>query len=93
MKCETYLVLNREEINKRIPYAVVCVGMSSARWNTSKRKRLMKEQFTKAEIDAIYRMQKQAYNWYLRQGVPEEIRITPHILLLWHKLATFCCEI
>ena len=93
MKVETYLVLNRDEINQRIPYGVVCVGMSSARWNTGKRKRLMKQYFTQTEIDAIYRLHKQARTWYLIKGVPEELRITPHILALWHRLAAFCCEI
>lgn len=93
MKVETYIVLSRDEINRQIPYGVVCVGMSSSRWNTGKRKRLMKQRFTETEIDAIYRLHKQAYDWYLRKGVPEELRITPHILALWHKLAAFCCEI
>ena len=93
MTVETYLVLNRDEINQNIPYAVVCEGMSSARWGTTRRVRLMREQFTQTEIEAIYRMHKQAYSWYLKKGVPDELRITPHILALWHKLAAFCCEI
>lgn len=93
MKIETRLVLNRDEINQRIPYAVVCEGMSSARWNTGRRKRLMKQYFTETEIDAIYRMRKQAHSWCLVKGVPEELRITPHILALWNKLAAFCCEL
>lgn len=93
MKVETYIVLNRDEINRQIPYAIVSETMSSSRWNTGKRKRLMKEQFTETEIDAIYRMHKQAHSWHLVKGVPDELRITPHILALWHKLAAFCCEI
>ena len=93
MTVETYLVLNRDEINRQIPYAVVCETMSGARWSTSKRVRLMREQFTQAEIDAIYRMHQQARIWYLVKGVPEELRIMPKTLALWHKLAAFCCEI
>ena len=93
MKLETYLVLDRDEINQRIPYAVVCEGMSSSRWNTGKRKQLMKQRFTETEIDAIYRMHKQARSWYLVKGVPDELRIMPHTLALWQKLAAFCCEI
>ena len=93
MQVETYLVLDREEINKRIPYAVVAETMSGARWDTGKRRRLMKQWFTETEIDAIYRMKKQARNWYLIKGVPDELRITPHILRLWHKLADFCCQL
>lgn len=93
MKFETYLVLNRDEINNQIPYALVCETMSGARWNTGKRKRLMKQRFTETEIDAIYRLHKQAHSWYLVKGVPDELRITPHILKLWHKVAAFCCEL
>ena len=93
MKVETYLVLNRDEINVEIPYALVCETMGSVRWNTGKRKRLMKQRFTATEIATIYRMHKQARTWYLIKGVPDELRITPHILKLWQKLADFCCEI
>lgn len=93
MKVETYLVLNHDEINRQIPYAVVCEGMSSSRWSTTKRVRLMRERFTDTEIDAIYRLHQQARTWYLIKGAPEELRIQPHILALWHKLAAFCCEI
>lgn len=93
MTVETYIVLNRDEINRQIPYGVVCETMSGARWDTGKRKRLMKAYFTETEINAIYRMHKQARNWYLVKGVPDELRITPHILALWNKLAAFCCEI
>ena len=93
MKVETYIVLDRDEINTEIPYALVCETMGSARWNTGKRKRLMKQRFTQTEIDAIYRLHKQARTWYLVKGVPDELRITPHILKLWKKLADFCCEI
>lgn len=93
MKVETYLILNRDEIQKQIPYAVVCETMSGARWNTGRRKRLMKQCFTQTEIDAIYRMHKQARTWHLVKGVPDELRITPHILALWNLLAAFCCEI
>lgn len=93
MKVETYLELSREEIQNQIPYALVCETMSGARWNTGKRKRLMKQHFTETEREAISRMHKQAYSWYLVKGVPDELRITPHILALWHKLAAFCCEL
>lgn len=93
MKVETYIVMDRDEINQNIPYPVVAETMSGSRWDTGKRKRMMKERFDETEINAIYRMYKQARQWYLIKGVPDELRITPHILALWHKLASFCCEI
>lgn len=88
-----YIALNRDEIQERIPYALVCETMSGARWGTSKRKRLMKQFFTEAEVEAIYRLHKQAYVWYLRTGVPDEVKMSVNTYQLWQKLAIFCCEI
>lgn len=86
-----YISLNREEIMEQIPYAVVAETMSSAHWNTGKRKRLMKQHFTESEIEATYRLHKQAHSWYLVKGVPDEIKMTLATYQLWHKLANFCC--
>ena len=93
MKSVTYLILNHDEIQERIPYAIVAETMGSVRWNTGKRKRLMKQYFTEAEIEAIYRLHKQAYSWYLVKGVPDEVKMTTQTYALWQKLANFCCEI
>lgn len=88
-----YIALNREEIQERIPYALVAETMSGARWGTGKRKRLMKQFFTESEIDAIYRMHKRAHNWYCVKGVPDEVKMSVNTYKLWQKLANFCCEI
>jgi hypothetical protein len=88
-----YISLNHDEIQEQIPYAIVAETMSGARWGTGKRKRLMKQQFTESEIDAIYRLHKQAHSWYLVKGVPDEIKMTLNTYHLWQKLANFCCEI
>ena len=88
-----YIALNHDEIQERIPYALVAETMSGARWGTSKRKRLMKQFFTEVEIEAIYRLHKQAYSWYCVKGVPEEVKMSVNTYSLWQKLASFCCEI
>ena len=88
-----YIALNREEIQERIPYAIVAETMSGARWGTGKRKRLMKQFFTESEIEAIYRLHKQAHSWYCVKGVPEEVKMSVKTYCLWQKLANFCCEI
>ena len=88
-----YVSFNHDDIQREIPYAVVAETMSGARWNTSRRKRLMKQCFTEAEIEATYRLHKQAYRWYLISGVPDEVKMTLSTYTLWHKLAAFCCEI
>ena len=88
-----YISLNQDEIRERIPYALIAETMSGARWGTGKRKRLMKKFFTESEIDAIYRLHKQAYSWYCVKGVPEEVKMSINTYHLWQKLANFCCEI
>ena len=91
MKAVTYLILSHDEVNEQIPYAIVAETMSCAVWNTGKRKRLMKQYFTESEIEAIYRLHKQAYSWYLVKGVPDEVKMTLHTYELWQRLANFCC--
>lgn len=88
-----YISLNSDEIREQIPYPIIAETMSGAKWNTGKRRRLMKQQFTEAEIEAVYRLHKQAYSWYLVKGVPEEIKITLRTYQLWYKLANFCCQL
>lgn len=86
-----YISFDRDEIQEKIPYAVVAETMSGAYWNTGKRKRLMKKYFTESEIEATYRLHKQAYSWYLVKGVPDEIKMTFKTYELWQRLASFCC--
>lgn len=88
-----YISLNQDEIRQKIPYTVVCEIMSGAKWNTGKRKRLMKQYFTESEIEATYRLHKQAREWYIYKGVPEEIKMTLQTYDLWQKLANFCCQL
>lgn len=93
MKVKTYITLNRDEINQQIPYALVCETMSGAKWNTGRRKRLMKERFTESEREKIYKLHKQARNWHLVKGVPDELKLSVKTLLLWQELANFCYEL
>ena len=88
-----YISLNHDEIHEQIPYPIVAETMSRAIWNTGRRRRLMKQYFTEAEIEATYRLHKQAYDWYLRKGVPDEVKMTMKTYYLWQKLANFCCEL
>ena len=90
---EVYLALNKEDIHKLIPFQIVAETMSSSKWNTGKRKRLMKEQFTESEIDATYRLHHQAREWHLYKGVPEEVKMKPQTMVLWKKLADFCYQL
>lgn len=93
MTAETYIVFNADEIRKHIPFQLVAETMSREIWNTTRRKHRMKEEFTEAEIEATYKMHRQAREWYLYKGVPEELRLRPKTLQLWWKLAEFCMSL
>ena len=88
-----YISLNRDEIQESIPYSIIAETMSRVVWNTGSRKRLMKQYFTESEIKATYRLHRQARDWYLYKGVPDEVQMTMKIYDLWQKLANFCCEL
>ena len=90
---KVYIGFNPDEIREQIPFSIVAETMSSSIWNTGRRKRLMKERFTPSEIEATYRLHKQAREWYLYKGVPSEISMTIKTYNLGQKLANFCCEL
>ena len=89
-RCETYLVLTSEEVNARIPYALVCMTRFGAHWETGRRRRRWLEEFTEQEREASARLFKQSRQWFLTTGVPETVRMTPQTFALWAKLGKFC---
>jgi len=93
MKVEAYMVLSREEIQQKVPYALVCETMGGSRWGTGTRKRKFAQEFTESEREHIYQMGKQAHSWYLVKGVPDELRMAPQTFLLWQRLANFCVSL
>ena len=93
MKAGIYVTLPRDEIRTQTHYDLIAETMSSHRWQTLKRRNLMAERFTEAEREAIIRMGKQAHQWHLKTGVPEELKMTLHTLYLWRRLANFCFEL
>ena len=87
---EMFIKLDRDEITKTLPYAVICETRSSSRWDTGKRKRLWLAEFDKAERDAAQRIFRLAHNWMLRSGVPDSVVMKPSTIALWQKLGNFC---
>jgi hypothetical protein len=53
----------------------------------------MKERFTEAEREKIYKLRKQARSWHLIKGVPDELKLSVNTMLLWQELANFCYEL
>lgn len=87
------LALNREEVEAAINYRLICEAMCSEKWQTTRLQKAWAEKFTESERAECYRMKAQAYKWYLRTGVPEEIEMTTGTLALWKKLEAFCATI
>ena len=75
-RCETYLVLTSEEVNARIPYALVCMTRFGAHWETGRRRRRWLEEFTEQERTAATRLFNQSHRWLLTTGVPDTVRMT-----------------
>ena len=51
-RCVTYLVLTSDEVNLRIPYALVCMTRFGAHWETGRRRRRWLEEFTEQERES-----------------------------------------
>lgn len=84
------MVLDREEVEKFIPYQLVCEVMGSAVWSTSRRRREWAVEFTEGEREACRRLYNMAYKWYLKSGVPDEVTMSIHTYSLWQRLGAFC---
>ena len=87
------IILSRDEVNEQIPYALICMTRYGANWDTGRRKRRWKEEFTEAERDAASRLFSLSHKWLLTTGVPEEVRMHHSTYALWLKLGAFCASI
>ena len=87
------IVLNREEIQHTINYPLICETMCGAAWQTGKRRRRWREEFTESERRACYHLKAMAYKWYLRTGGPNKLTMTLNTMALWKKLEAFCASL
>ncbi len=89
----TFLRFSHDEINSRIPYAVVCEGREGARWNTGHRRRRWLQEFSEKERKEATRLFALAHRWYLVKGAPDKVMMTPETYALWNKLGAFCASL
>lgn len=87
------LVLTREQVERDIPYKMVCEARNSSRWDAFTRKRRWAAEFTSAETTAATTLFRQAQNWTLGKGVPASVRMTETMFDLWKKLGDFCASL
>ena len=87
------LVLTREQVERDIPFKMVCEARNGSRWDTFTRKRRWAAEFTSAEMTAATTLCRQAQNWTLGKGVPASVRMTETTFDLWKKLGDFCASL
>lgn len=87
------IVFGREEVQKSISYALICETMYGSRWETGKRRRRWVAEFTENERRACAKLKSQAYDWHLRHGVPDEVKMRVETFALWQKLEAFCASL
>lgn len=93
MRVENIFVLEHDEVDSVLGYKLICESMGRSVWKTSKVKKAFAEQFNKQErLDARYTIYPKAHAWYLKTGVPDEVRLTQDEFDLWRKLRQFCIE-
>ena len=85
------LSFSHDEIQREIPYAIIGETASRAIWDTGKRKRLWKVEFTESERETCYKIISQAKKWLMTTGVPDKgVMMSKSTYDLWHRLADFC---
>ena len=89
----TCLSLSREQIQRDIPYQVVCETRYGARWDTGTRKRRWDSEFSHAEQQLASRLFRQAQTWALKSGAPASVKMTGAAYDLWQKLGDFCASL
>lgn len=87
------LVLSSEEVQRTIPYALICETMYGATWETGTRRRRWAAEFTESERNACYKLRAQAHRWYLSTGIPDEVTMALSTMNLWQKLGAFCASL
>lgn len=85
--------LTVEEVRANIPYDLICMVRYGCTWSSGRRRRAWLADFTEEERRATGRLFRQAHDWTVGRGVPDEVTMTEKTFRLWRKLAEFCASI
>ena len=88
-----YLEFDHDEIQRELPYQIICETTEGARWNTGKRKWIYNQLFNEKDRESCRAIMKKAHSWTLGRGVPESVTMTPRTYTLWKKLGDFCASL
>lgn len=87
---EFMIEFTRDEVERLIPYRIVCETRESSVWDTMRRRRNWAAIFPESERNACKRLFSQAHTWYLVKGVPDTVTMSVKTYNLWQKLGVFC---
>lgn len=93
MTVRMYLEMERDEIEEKLPYGVICEAKGGSRWNTMRRRRRWTKEFSEKEREAASEIFRKAHSWMLVKGTPDKVRMTLSTYGLWQKLGEFCASI
>ena len=92
-KAIVMLEFTHDEVNKGIPYAMICETRFGRSWDTGKRKRLWLNSFSESEREKCSKLFSQARTWHLVSGVPDTVQMSVKTYELWQKLGAFCASL
>lgn len=93
MKAEIVVTMNREEVQRNIPYAMICETREGARWCGNKLSRRYESEFTPHEREECEYLFTLSHKWHLKTGVPDFVKMTASTMALWNKLGEFCATV
>jgi len=93
MNAKIILTLTHDEIQRTIPYAMICETRYGKSWEGRKRLNRWRETFTPQERVDAEKLFRLAYAWYLKTGVPESVEMTAQTLALWKRIEAFCASL
>ena len=89
-KIDFIITFSSNEVNQKIPYALICQARYGSMWNTSKTQREYERKFTEEEREESETIFRQAHKWYITSGVPNQVSMPMKTFILWLKLVEFC---
>lgn len=86
------IILSSDDIKRMVPYQIIGETRYSSIWDTSKRRRLWNESFSKEDEDTCEKLFRQARRWFVN-GVTESARFTLAEYEMWDRLTVFCISL
>lgn len=91
-KIDFIITFSSDEVNQKIPYALICQVRYGSMWNVSKNQREYEKKFTEEEREEAETIFRQAHKWYTTSGVPNQVSMLMRTFVLWLKLGEFCAR-